>query len=228
MTTVLEEIRADFADLGFQPPSDEERARLVRRYEAEETATVCGDCGKAIAPVEPIHRVRRYIGHGPLGGARHNVYPVCEDCAGAPNWHSRLTDCEACGRPMYQVWPFSGRHQFCCLKCATKIYRQIAKDRKAVARRRTCPVCEQEFSPARNDAKTCSSVCRQKAYRQRVTDRAVAPGGPHRDKRNSGRRRPCLSTRPRACAARPFLLPDLGGLARAHKRSPVRNGEVNR
>ena len=185
MTTVLEEIRADFADLGFQPPSDEERARRVRRYEAEETATVCGDCGKAIAPDEPIHRVRQYIGHGFMGGARYSVYPVCEDCAGAPNWHSRLTDCEACGRPMHQVWPFSGRHHFCCLKCATKIYRQIAKHRKAIARRRTCPVCEQEFTPARNDARTCSSACRQKAYRQRVTDGAMVPTPSPHDYRNA-------------------------------------------
>ena len=168
--------------------SDKERARRAQRYEAEKTAKVCGDCGKAIAPVEPICRTRRYIGHGFMGGARYSVYPVCEDCIEPWDRFGRPTKCEACGRPMQQVRLFSGRHHFCCLECAKKIYRQTAKDRKAAARRRTCPLCEQEFTPARNDAKTCSSVCRQKAYRQRVTDRAVAPGGPHRDKRNSGRR----------------------------------------
>jgi hypothetical protein len=41
----------------------------------------------------------------------------------------------------------------------------------------TCQVCGRIFQPPRSDAKYCSSACRQKAYRTRVTgkrpDRAV-------------------------------------------------------
>ena len=33
--------------------------------------------------------------------------------------------------------------------------------------RRTCPICRKRFAPGRSDAITCSSRCRQKAYRRR-------------------------------------------------------------
>jgi hypothetical protein len=33
--------------------------------------------------------------------------------------------------------------------------------------RRTCPICHKRFTPSRSDAVTCSSRCRQKAYRRR-------------------------------------------------------------
>ena len=45
----------------------------------------------------------------------------------------------------------------------------------------TCPVCRNPFVPRRSDAITCSSKCRQKAYRDRaVTDNAdpLKPAGP--------------------------------------------------
>lgn len=35
-----------------------------------------------------------------------------------------------------------------------------------------CPVCEKTFTPKRSDAKYCSNACRQKAYRDSVTDNA--------------------------------------------------------
>jgi hypothetical protein len=33
-----------------------------------------------------------------------------------------------------------------------------------------CSMCGREFVPARSDARTCGSACRQKAYRQRSTE----------------------------------------------------------
>jgi hypothetical protein len=38
-------------------------------------------------------------------------------------------------------------------------------------RRKTCPVCHKRFTPARSDAVTCSSACRQRAYRNRNNPR---------------------------------------------------------
>jgi len=35
---------------------------------------------------------------------------------------------------------------------------------------RDCVVCGEAFAPTRTDAKYCSAVCRQTAYRRRVTD----------------------------------------------------------
>ena len=39
------------------------------------------------------------------------------------------------------------------------------------AREKVCEVCGKAFTATRRDTKTCSSPCRQKAYRRRVTDR---------------------------------------------------------
>lgn len=46
-----------------------------------------------------------------------------------------------------------------------------ASRRRSRAGVTTCAVCGTTFAPARADARTCSSACRQKAYRARLAGR---------------------------------------------------------
>jgi hypothetical protein len=48
--------------------------------------------------------------------------------------------------------------------------RELRKWRKSLKRPKACAACEQSFKPERKDSKFCSQACRQRAYRQRVTD----------------------------------------------------------
>lgn len=145
--------------------SSEESTRTAKAYR---TANTCVECAKPIDGDEVVYRIRTN-----LGGSKHSaheivVMPCCEGCGSRYFRVGDLTSCEACGRPMYQVSPYTGWHNFCCGDCANKIYRRNAKARQARKRKRTCPICGEEFTPLRSDAKTCSSTCRQKSYRQRA------------------------------------------------------------
>jgi predicted nucleic acid-binding Zn ribbon protein len=43
---------------------------------------------------------------------------------------------------------------------------------------RDCASCGKPFIPSRRDAVTCSSACRQREYRKRVTDKAAQEANP--------------------------------------------------
>jgi len=43
----------------------------------------------------------------------------------------------------------------------------------------SCGQCREQFEPARSDARFCSSACRQKAYRRRVSARGSGPTRVH-------------------------------------------------
>lgn len=86
------------------------------------------------------------------------------------------SDCDTCQRT---VWlPSTGRdryrrHAFCSERCESLHYSRIQRERRLEARQKECETCGQEFIGGRRDAKTCSSACRQKAYRQRVATGCV-------------------------------------------------------
>jgi hypothetical protein len=81
--------------------------------------------------------------------------------------------CEACGRVVIRQSEWRHRrHVVCSTDCGDAIYNQVAiraaKDRGPKVRGpRPCAVCGETFVPRRADAITCSSACRQKAYRKR-------------------------------------------------------------
>ncbi|MGH7558633.1 MAG: hypothetical protein ACREMD_12815, partial [Gemmatimonadota bacterium] len=60
-------------------------------------------------------------------------------------------------------------------------------EKRARARTGKCLVCGDRFTPSCSDAKTCSSVCRQKSYRdrKRVTDSILRTPGSRRPRRNA-------------------------------------------
>jgi hypothetical protein len=65
----------------------------------------------------------------------------------------------------------NAKRHYCCERCRTKHDAKLCAD-KARKRRadergpsRECIVCHEHFEPKRNDAKYCSSACKQKAHR---------------------------------------------------------------
>ncbi len=109
-----------------------------------------------------------------LTGWSWTIAPVCEDCKKS-NFRNYLSGaCETCERLVHYEWSrreWSRRHIFCSEVCRNGYYNGLARDRRAKARHKVCPVCGNTFMATRRDAITCGSVCRQKAYRARVTAR---------------------------------------------------------
>lgn len=79
--------------------------------------------------------------------------------------------CGGCGRLFYTQ---SEKRKYCdsyrCGNIATR--RRVTTRRVALRQNLICCCCGKQFSPKRVDAKFCSNACRQKSYRQRVTDAA--------------------------------------------------------
>lgn len=78
----------------------------------------------------------------------------------------RMVSCEGCGKVFFTT---SVNRKYCTYKpCAFIVGR---RKRLAAQSNTVCVTCGKKFTPKRNDAKYCSNACRQKAYRQNVTDK---------------------------------------------------------
>lgn len=79
------------------------------------------------------------------------------------NW--KRSSCRICKRSIISNWP-----KHCCPFCAKEQRAAKQKARREAARITTwlCEFCDQEFTPARADAKFCSPACRQAAHRLRL------------------------------------------------------------
>jgi hypothetical protein len=90
--------------------------------------------------------------------------------------------CVTCGRPIretaewtWKPWKHRRRRHYCCDRCRrageSAYQAEIARQNRAEVRglSRPCVTCGEHFEPSRNDSQYCSSPCRQKAYRRRVT-----------------------------------------------------------
>ena len=79
--------------------------------------------------------------------------------------------CEGCGCVFYtRIWS----KKYCYYKeCGNIGYRKQLKQRRLAEppRAQVCKVCGNVFTPKRSDAVYCSNACRQRAYRQSVTDK---------------------------------------------------------
>ena len=73
----------------------------------------------------------------------------------------RMGHCEICNRPMGMEWRMSGAQRWRC----SRECRQARTPRPTYEQ--ACTICGATFTARRDDAETCSSACRQKAYRQR-------------------------------------------------------------
>ena len=80
--------------------------------------------------------------------------------------------CEGCGCVFYTR---IHSKKYCYYKkCGNIGYRRQLKIRRLTEppRVQLCKVCGKAFAPKRSDAVYCSNACRQRAYRQSVTDKS--------------------------------------------------------
>ena len=83
----------------------------------------------------------------------------------------RRFHCKGCGRVFYTTIETK---KYCLYSlCGNHGYQKELKWRREQERKdRICQTCGNPFTPKRSDAKFCCSACRQKAYRESVTDTA--------------------------------------------------------
>ncbi len=168
----------------YRLPEEWEAWKLARnaRY-ARKTAGLCGCCGRELALEEPAYfGAKVYVGMEPLlwkpGSKRRICQPryehtvLCGSCA--PEWLSPDRDdvttqlCAQCERPMVRRLKLSKlRSMFCSDLCRLAYRDRVRDEKKAERRKKVCEVCGEEFTATRQDAKTCSAGCKQKAYRRR-------------------------------------------------------------
>ena len=148
----------------------DEEAEFNRRWAAQHDGGVCGACGRILAPGEPVWRPRISLGRSLLSGAwgHWQIVPVCAECT--PIQGEPARPCQGCGRPVHDEWRLPPReHVSCCDACEPKAKAASARAKRAKKREGTvCVSCGKSFTPSRNDAEYCSSVCRQRAYRRRA------------------------------------------------------------
>ena len=90
-------------------------------------------------------------------GIQNNyVYPI------------RRIICEGCGNIFYTMVPVK---KYCNERCCYLGFWKHKREKRLAMRKDTvCKTCGNTFTPKRSNAVYCSNACRQKAYRQSVTD----------------------------------------------------------
>jgi hypothetical protein len=142
----------------------------------------CQQCRRELAAAEPVYRVAAgYLGKDyRLFGA---VGSICAECALATRtygeyispvyWNQQWRTpepCAHCSRPVI----LNGRrprpkHVVCGDRCRAAVYARCAQQRKTMMPEQICAICGRHFVPTRRDAAYCSSACRRKAYRDRIS-----------------------------------------------------------
>jgi hypothetical protein len=148
---------------------------LRKLRNAASTGKSCGGCGRDFQPNEPVWRIRQHVGLGLFGGSTI-IAPFCEQCLLSRYRPVCSSDpCEGCGRIVHNTEWGKRAHiycsEVCAKKCEVRRHSGIARERRAEARgsTRVCAECGDHFEPARADTRFCSGVCKQRAYRKRVT-----------------------------------------------------------
>jgi hypothetical protein len=127
-------------------------------------------CRRVLADSEPIHRVSLSWFH------HHTVIRlVCRLCAvrivGANREWREPIACEGCGRPViHDRNRQPPQHVICGEECRCAVRAARVRSRREPMRdlsERRCAKCGSPFTAMRDNARYCSSPCRQKAYRQR-------------------------------------------------------------
>jgi hypothetical protein len=142
-------------------------------------ASVCGECGRALGPEEPVwicvFQLVARAESGLMKGLREWRLDgaVCERCWNNPDTYTALwgyvstwarpepEPCGHCGRMVT-------RNPRALSYCSTRCQAAANRERKRKARRYVCEACQSEYTPARSDSRYCSSACRQRAYRERA------------------------------------------------------------
>lgn len=141
------------------------------------TASRCWLCDGDLGRHNVVYRTRVRLGRGLYGGTSWTIVPLCRRCrpVGPEPWQAWSWDrgpepCQTCSRPVLnQVTRRVRRHTFCSDTCEKEyhIQRQAAERRRKADLEKRCPVCEEDFTAGRSDARYCSNACKQRAYRRR-------------------------------------------------------------
>lgn len=93
-----------------------------------------------------------------------------------PDLVVRRIICKGCGREFYTQIPTK---KYCYYGlCGNRGYQKELKQRRLEKRKdMVCKGCGKTFTPKRVDALYCSNACRQRAYRQSVTDKLMGQAG---------------------------------------------------
>ena len=94
-----------------------------------------------------------------------------EKMSGKRPYHPvRKIICKGCGREFYTNIETK---KYCLYGlCGNRGYqKELSQKRREARQDRICKVCGKVFTPTRSDGVYCSNACRQKAYRQSVTDK---------------------------------------------------------
>jgi hypothetical protein len=169
--TVREEAAARIQELLGVTDDDPDTWRRVNIRNAAENGRHCAECNNEFAPGEPVWRFRKMVGR--FFGFCYSFAPHCERCASGDYHHfEKPRPCAGCNRPVHSTTPrWQSASVICCEDCGHKA--RAIRNRAARAERRgtrDCECCRKMFTPSRSDSRFCSVACKQRAYRQRVTD----------------------------------------------------------
>jgi hypothetical protein len=141
-----------------------------RRCVISDRLGVRGDNLKSVSRPPPVWRDKVVTGCDFWGRQKFWVVPVCGECKTKYRYDpwNDPKPCIGCGRSVYNLWDWKGRYVVCSGACEPAARAKRARDLRAKSREGlTCEQCGKSFTPPRNDAKFCSSACRQQAYRNR-------------------------------------------------------------
>ena len=130
----------------------------------------CGKCGRDLDPSDPVWWCSVLAGASPISGRAHYWrIPFGAECVSPTHQSGMRRACGGCGRPVIYRYP-NGRLRWpvCSERCTWTARNRRRAEHLAEARLLDCTICGERFQPARSDALTCSSSCRQKAYRRRL------------------------------------------------------------
>ena len=146
--------------------ADEETIAARRRIHRSGDGEICYRCGKPYGLGQAV--VYGSTWHPSCRGRRKITY--CLPCA--PTHRERWDyPCQVCERPVHFVCARRRRrHVFCSAFCERQHYAKQQRDKRIAARQKHCATCGNGFEATRSDGEYCSGRCRQRAYRQRVTD----------------------------------------------------------
>lgn len=146
-------------------------------HPAERTGDTCGNCGSPIDHDQRAYRCAYRRRWGSLFGTGSFVFAYATTCGNcysstpflhlAGGEHEIPTECYSCHRRLV-VGGYRANQRWvaCSTRCLAALRREDRRDKRSTT---TCSTCGETFTPARADARYCSSACRQRAYRQRHT-----------------------------------------------------------
>jgi hypothetical protein len=150
--------------------AEDRRRRVTLAHEARRDGRSCAGCGRALDDDETRWLLSSWDRPQAPFGRECIPSGLLARAEGREGYDSRpIERCAGCGCPVcYTRRSWRRRRWALCSTCCEYVAGNRRRaERLAEARLMECAVCGERFQPARSDAITCSSACRQRAYRRR-------------------------------------------------------------